>query len=439
MKTINKTISLLLILLSFACSNSEPEIIQIIQEEEEEQQQPTLVPYLTIVVDNNYNTNSIPSEDWIMVHSENGDLYNYTPLQNGNTLVLEALDTVNLANMTITKLRVNDFGNKLSYHLESYGKVQPGRTWTLNALTQSSTLTELGQVDITVNNMPSWNSYTLTNTQDHSISELSQYMAYDPGFDPNIVDINSFSFKQANNYLMTIVDNNWVPKYSNLNGLTNGNNITVDGGTVFNSYDQLVPITISSSINAFSFNVSALNTNTNTHFQLYWTSTPNPNYVPGSSTSFNLGYLTAYQEYETNLTMNSSNIYYSFNKKGSPITTGEVAFPTATVTVTDDELPNYSFSTTANPLMNASRWSGGIATDPYSINWTVYGPTDESPQILEMPPVIDFPHLEFANITFSASRIFTQGDNYDIHTGRIFGDGTATTFNPIQEWFDYIQ
>lgn len=58
-------------------------------------------------------------------------------------------------------------------------------------------------------------------------------------------------------------------------------------------------------------------------------------------------------------------------------------------------------------------------------------PTDESTQILEMPPVIDFPHLDFANISFSASRMVTQGDNYDIYTGQFFGDGVATTFNPV--------
>ena len=424
-------------MLLLGCSNSEPEVIEIIQEEiEEQQQQPALVPYLTIVVGNNYNTNSIPSEDWILVHRENGDLFNYTPLQNGNTVVLEALDTVNLANMTITKLRINDFGNKLSYNLESYGKMQPGRTWTLNGLTASTSLTEIGQVNIDVNNIPSWNSYTLTNIQDHVQSELSQYMAYNPGFDPSIIDINGFAYKQTNNYIMTVIDQNWVPRYAQLNGLTDGTSITLDGSTQFSAFDQEIAIPLNTSVNEFSYNVSALNPNTNSLFQLYWTSTPNPNYVAGSSTAFSLGYLNAYLQYETNITMGNTNYVYNYGKKGAPVSANDVNFPSATVTVSNNIFPTYAFTSTANQLINGSRWGGGTQTDPYKIDWIVYGPTNQVPIINEMP-LVDFPELDFANISLISSRMYTQGDAYDIHTGRIFGDGTATTFNPVQEWFDY--
>lgn len=427
--------------LLFACSTEEPEnnIIAIDPPEEEPvpPAMPTLVPYLTIIVDTDYNTNTISSEDWILVHRENGDLYNYVPLQNGNTVVLEALDTVNLANMTVSKLRVNDFGNKLSYNLQSFGKIQPGRTWTLSGFGTSTPLTDLGQVDITVNNVPSWNSYSLTNTQDYSPpSELSQYMAFNPGFDPNIIDINTFTYKQTSDYLMTVIDANWVPTYSFINSLTDGANITLDGSTQFSAYDQIIAVPVNSTVNEFSFAVSALNSVTNSRFQMYWTSTPNPNYVAGTSSSFSLGYLNAYQDYETTITMRDNNHYYNYSKKGNPISASDVVFPTATVTITNELFTTYDFTSTANQIVNASRWGGGTPTDTYKIDWTIYGPTGEIPSIGEMP-LQDFPDLDFANITFISSRLFTQGNAYDIYTGSIFGDGTTTSLNPVQEWFDF--
>jgi hypothetical protein len=263
-------------------------------------------------------------------------------------------------------------------------------------------------------------------------------MAYNPGFDPSIVDINGFSYKQTNNYLMTVIDQNWVPKYAQLNGLSDGSSITLDGSTQFSAFDQQVTIPINGSVSDFSYNVLALNPNTNSLFQLYWTSTPNPNYVAGSSTTFSLGYLNTYLQYETNITMGNASYHYSYGKKGAPVSASEVNFPSATVTVSNNELPTYSFSSTANPLINGSRWGGGTQTDPYKIDWMVYGPTSQVPVISEMP-LVDFPDLDFANISLFSSRMYTQGDNYDVHTGRIFGDGTATTFNPVQEWFDYKQ
>lgn len=169
-------------------------------------------------------------------------IFNYVPLQNGNTVVLEALDTVNLANMTITNLRVNDFGNKLSDNVMSFGKIQPGLTMTLSGFGPSTPLTDLGQVDITVNNVPGWNSYSLTNTQNHSPSELSLYQSFNPGFDPSIIDINGFTFKETTDYIMTVIDSNWVPTYSLLNGLTDGASITLDGSTQLNTFDQVTSI-----------------------------------------------------------------------------------------------------------------------------------------------------------------------------------------------------
>ncbi len=443
MKPINKLVSLLCFSLLFSCSNEEPEnnLIAItpdpIEEEPTPPVPPAMVTYLTIVVDNNYNTNTVPSEDWILIHRENGDLYNYVPLQNGGTVVLEAQDTVNLANMTVTKLRVNDFGNKLSYNLQSYGKIQPGRTWTLSGFAPSTPLTDLGQVDITVNNVPAWNSYTLTNTQDHSPSELSQYMAFNPGFDPNIIDINGFSYKQTTDYLMTVIDANWVPRYSLINGLTDGANIALDGNTQLSAFDQVISVPIDGSVNNFSYSVSALNTVTNSRFQLYWTSTPNPNYVAGTSTSFSLGYLNAYQDYETNISMGDDHYAYNYRKKGNPVATNDVVFPSATVIINDDMFSGYDFSSTANQMINASRWGGGTQTDSYKIDWIIYAPTDEIPVIGAMP-LVDFPDLVFTNISFVTARFFTQGDAYDLYTGRIFGDATTTNFNSVEEWFDFI-
>ena len=106
MKTTKQLLLIAGISLLFACSTEEPEnnIIAINPPEEEPvpPAMPTLVPYLTVIVDANYNSNATASKDWILVHLENGDLYNYVPLQNGNTVVLEALNTVNLDNMIVT-------------------------------------------------------------------------------------------------------------------------------------------------------------------------------------------------------------------------------------------------------------------------------------------------------------------------------------------------
>jgi len=441
MTTINKILTFIFLIALSSCTTEEPEnnVIAVDPnpvEEEPAPVNPVMITYLTVNVDANYNTNTIPSEDWILVHKENGDLFNYVPLQNGGNIILEALDTVNLANMTVTKLRVNDFGNKLSYNIQSYGKLQPGRVLSLTGFTSNAPLTDLGQVDINVSNVPLWNSYTLTNTQDHSPTELSAYMAYNPGFDANTIDITNFAYKQSNDYLMTVIDSNWNPSYHWINGLTNGASITLDGSTQFSAFDQVVTVPVNSSINNFSSNVSAMNAITNSRFNLYWSSTANPNYVAGTSSSFGIGYLNAYQDYETNISMGNDNYNYSFRKKGSQVTTGEVVFPTESVTITDNSFANYNYSTNVNHVVNTSRWGGGTQTDTYKIDWVIYGPNSDIPSINEMP-LVDFPDLDFANVSFISAKLITEGDAYTNYTGRIFGDATITTFNPIEAWFSF--
>ena len=79
-KKINKLWVLACISLFVACTNEEPETLPIASQpnepvvEKPAPANPVLAPYLTIIVDTNYNTNTIPSEDWILVHKENGDL-----------------------------------------------------------------------------------------------------------------------------------------------------------------------------------------------------------------------------------------------------------------------------------------------------------------------------------------------------------------------------
>ena len=134
--------------------------------------------------------------------------------------------------------------------------------------------------------------------------------------------------------------------------------------------------------------------------------------------------------------MGNTNVNYNNSKKGGPVTTGEVVFPSATITINDNTFVAYDYTSTANQITNASRWGGGAQNDPYKIDWIIYGPTDENPLIGEMP-LVDFPELDYANISFLSARMFTQGDTYDIYTARIFGDGTTSSFNPIEEWFDF--
>ena len=134
--------------------------------------------------------------------------------------------------------------------------------------------------------------------------------------------------------------------------------------------------------------------------------------------------------------MGNDNYNYSFRKKGSQVTTGEVVFPTETVTITDNSFANYTYSTNANHIVNTSRWGGGTQTDTYKIDWVIYGPNSDIPSINEMP-LVDFPDLDFANVSFISARLYTEGDAYTDFTGRIFGDATITTFNPVEAWFSF--
>lgn len=394
---------------------------------------PVLVTYLTVVVEPSHNMQSNPSEDWIFIHTEDGQLYHHEQIVNGQTYTLQALDNVNLANMTVTGLRINDYSTQKSYNLTSYGKLQPGRTWTFKDRFVSTNLASLGQVDITVTDMPNWNSYTLSNIMKHSPSDLSAYKSWDPNFDPTVIEVKGFSYKETDDYLMTVIDANWMPSYKWINDLTNGADITLDGSTEFAAYDQIATIPLDNTINNFSFNVSGINATSGEEFGLYWTTTANPSYIAGSSASFGIGYLNDYQVYKTQMYIGNDNYAYSFSKKGSPVTTADVNFSEIPVTYNNtSSIATYDYNTATSHIMNSSMWiGGGGISDTYSINWFVFAPNSETAKILEMP-VTDFPELDFANISFNSTTLVTQGDDYDTYTGFQFGDGTATS-GPVQE------
>jgi len=428
----------LFVLFLTGCSKDDP-VIPVPEKEvqpdpkPEEPEGPQLETYFTFEA----GPNSIVSPstgDWIIIHKANGDLLDYKPIKNGETLTFQALDTVDTNEITVSLLIPLETEFNKNYIIRTYGKIEKGRTWNYD-IKSSNSPQPTGQFNLTVSNIQNWLDYSLYSANGYGRFMDSYFHSLSTNDnDPNNLVLEDFFLYENNNYLLSIIDENRNPKYTWINNVQNNDQISIDGSSELRDFEQNVDLTLPEEATGFMYIASALADTAESSLQMYYVISPSD--ISGIN-SIRLGYLDDYQEFNTYLRYSFEDYSYSYSETGNGITTANIDPTKPTFAFSDTSHSNFSFETNADYVSYNSSWNttsndGTVFT---STVWNVSAQEGFFPRINEMPEEFTdlYPNLNIDDLKLINTDIHLKTSTWENYIGDLFGDKENIVLPSIKE------
>lgn len=361
-------------------------------------EEPIPQKYFEVDIDPSFLTNQ--SDDWVILHDQNGILLDAKAFEAGDMIVFDTTGQILNNKIAVTFLRVPQDGTE-SYQFQSFLCEDTNVKWTLKS---GSPIIDfgnpVGQLSVKVIDSD------IGSGHDTQMSNRYTTFAF-PTMDPNNAGSLIFPTVEVtstvDDFFIYILDKNGIPHYKFLKDVVPGAlEYSLDD---FNGFDQVVEVSFPSSVSAIMF-VKGYDGDVipsqgyYTNFSLSGLTLSKP------QTSFNIGYLNDFSKYSTQIHVGYTGYSLSFAAVGSIPTSIELK-DSFTATVTDNSFDEYSVSSVDYDWRQSSwYYSGKKDGKDVAIGWNVTAspehfknPTSLPQAILDKYPLLDL-NFQYQNTTF---------------------------------------
>ncbi|HMG92701.1 MAG TPA: hypothetical protein VK589_21735 [Chryseolinea sp.] len=403
----NPILPLALLVIVVAC-NEEKDVTPIKDVVPSKDVTPTKTTLLTVRVDASFPTETI--DDWIVVHSEDGEVLAFESFETNSVVVLETEKTVN-GNITTTQIRHSKVSNFDMYSVESHTDIQKGKTIVLDSYSITP-LSKTGELNVSISNVNAIDQQALS-------SRVGSGGSSSWSSDTNILEMNTSTYPGVTKYVVSIDDGSAL-KYKILDNVKPNDNYS------FSFLDM------SQFDNTITFNFP-----TSPHATLFISgSDPDPSlelnryvllahYNFDTHSELRAGYLNSMTNYTTRLAMTYPDYGLEYMNVGS-IPNPNIVWPSKSdFSITSSNIDNFKASASKPFIWRLSTWS--FLDGQNNLSWNVYGPSDQH-VIGELPSEIvsQFPALAFSKLTYNSTVFFTEAMSYEDYINSDFAGEPVT-------------
>lgn len=431
----------------FGCTKDAPQVPETDSGNpiEKEPIEPVNMVYFTLNVSENY----IPegTEEWIIIHDENGNLVDHKRVTNGNSINFENLSTRTPQTYSVTRFRHLLFSSGTSrFFLDTYPDISYGAVWNYKynnePIKRELNPTVPGSFSINVNNIPP--------TYNFNLSALQVYDAYGGYIDlsyTNRLQILEIPLRETSNYILSIIDGHNELKYTLLENVKNEDSWTLDYNQ-FLDFDQYVAIDLPNQNIKYNYIINGLEEDVEYpgNYGFEYQSNVSHFNSPPYRTELKLGYLDSFAKYKTwfGITMEDENYSYRYYKQGErPI--GIKIPEKPNFNIIGETVYDFYFTSLSEYQFKASYWrvveeTGDIAPEyggknPDATAWTIYADRGTNPKIAEFPEelTIKFPNLNVENLEYQKTTLYLISDSYTNFITRNFITNKAQHVTEFEE------
>tara|TARA_R110002167_G_scaffold35569_8_gene113553 strand:- start:2655 stop:3905 length:1251 start_codon:yes stop_codon:yes gene_type:complete len=380
--------------------------------------------YFTVNTFPNYNSDL--SDDWIIIHDEQGKLLEYRPFESGDQLLFER-DSDSLPEFfTVSRLQYSF--NETSKYFEINTSCKTAQKSELNLgsnyVSNIEPLTKTGDFDITINNIPvppgkASPIKDIVSTKIGRLGGVSSGSAIN-GLSKLIK--TTAKYEKVEDYIVTILDGNDNLRYYNFqNALSQ--DITVDYSNAFQNFDTYLNVYLPT-YSSYNMNIAGFEDgqvfDQNGGYWLHNIISVIDDEI--KTAPLIIGYLDKFKRYRTQFNISMADYNYYISQYGDPLL--EIVIPEKpNMTITDQSIENFRFQIDIDFLSAGQRWEykeGAFETNDYSqTRWSIEVPygyeqyIGEIPdEILEKYPTININKLQFKqtslNLPMAQSEYFSS-------------------------------
>ncbi len=421
---ITYSLTLIFILFLFAnCSKSEnpnpkpDDEIQI----DSITKEPKSEVYFTYNVDSKVDTSN--SENWIIVHKDNGELLDFRPYEGGDKLVFETLENQLTENLMITTLLVNDNNDKKNYFHRTFMEIPKGSVWTAVSQTwEESTRNPItGSFNLTVTNAPIILNLVVSDSNGLLASCLCNNNST-PVYIPDSVG----------EILVTVnyVDGN--TRYAVIDDIQQGSNVILDYGS-FTPLDKKLEVSFPPNGRAEGYILAFEEEQNPSLLTGNWLSGPLDSQNGIINYKFNMGYLDRFKNYITHFEFSTDEYSYNFNMLGEEIQKIEIP-QNLSISIQNYSIESFQFSTNATYKKRISYWSSN--NESAYVSYRVFSSNTFSGKIGEIPQDIIalYPDIDIIQLQYDQTTILLDNESYSEYIEKLFvthegfGNEQAYTF-----------
>ncbi len=382
------------------------------------------VVYFTLEVEDGRDTSN--TDDWIIIYTENGNLLDFKPFESSENLSFEALESVLTDQLIITFFSQRSGGGNTLNNFSTYPEITRGSRWILkepDAVTQTRG-NVIGDFDVTITNVP---GVVLFNASDAFGGLTGSSSSTNSS-----TSINLSLFENGGEYLLAILDGNKNSKYTFIDNLKDGDNITLDYNQ-FTSFNSETTISLPASGEYFSsvfayeddqeyrhsggFHLNKIYTFLNDDVNL------NPLPIP---------FLDRFNRYRTEFIFTTNDYRYSFLEYGNKPEKIEIP-ENPVMTVENTSISDFRFSTNFSFFYKTGNWrfsSGTLDLDWVSTSWNIISSDTFTGDVGAIPQEIlqQYPLINLSEITYSSTRLYLN----NTYSNFILQKFIDPNFNPFR-------
>lgn len=332
----------------------------------EPKDEPKEIVYLTYSSQEFEDT--LETDDWVIIHDQDGELLDYRRFEKNNTLVFKAMDTslVKTKNLVVTTVTVRQTENTDFHTIYTYTDIPKGFVWNSernengsyqrdisnHGKTYKSTKTEnrliskTGNYSITVNEIPGFLKYNIT-------SSATGVVSADYGnLEGNMLLVEDLPLETGVIYIFFLGDTEGGLKYKFFEVNENSQNIVFDYGT-FENFETVMETVLPD--NKYLFSVSRGYESVDNPGKGYEMTVELDFENPSIS---KIGYIPGYESYSTAFQITLNNGYaYRYQEFGvEPLKNINILEKPA-YSISDTTLYNFNFNTDIGFIRTRSNWN----------------------------------------------------------------------------------
>ncbi|MBA4745466.1 MAG: hypothetical protein H2058_09410 [Muricauda sp.] len=406
--------------------------------ENPEEQEPEMVTYFTFEA----LTNTGDTDDWIIIHDENGLLLDFKPFEFGDMFEFQVSEEETQPNnLTITLFNYkNSVEGEMLHTIKSYPNISAESHWkyTPNAGANNDPPRNpsTGSFNVTVENVSPKYRW-ISDRQGILVATSGPDL---PGFTSNYTHENIPIYDNPD-FFFTIYDSSNNLKYHSIENVSDGDDIILDYSD-FKSFDSYLEVTLPNTTSTYKLSsISAVFDDDQSvslrggKFTSYFFADAEPP-VP-----LKLGYLDAYSKYLSIISYYTDEFAYAYTKFGDK--PESIIIPeNKSITVLDESIYNYQFETNLDYQMKDVLWEvkeGERYVDLIQTNWNVVSAPDFSGTIGEIPEEIQqaYPNLRIEDLNLTSTSLHLDFINYtDLIQVEFITPDLKTYYKP-HEYFQF--
>ncbi|MBS0000287.1 MAG: hypothetical protein KFF73_15000 [Cyclobacteriaceae bacterium] len=367
--------------------------------------EPDTIKVLSVSVDTSWQTDH--SDNWIFVNDMKGKMLGSQQFESGENFDIKGFIKSRPSVVCVSVLEVNNASAMTVFDLQSYTGIQRGSNWHITRLIENKRK-PAGPIRITINNspVPGYNHY--------QVSDDFGGQYFDMNYSSGVTTIDYTLFEWVYKIGITVSTQSNEIRY-----------LEIENPSLFDDFDfnyndfgylnhqAVITLVPNSLVFSAIRGLRDLKYNKKIHQKGLALAEVNK---PGGSDKIYLGYNGGFPFYYTELSLNTEEYQYHYEKLGQSPDFGKISVPELTVNIVDDGFSTFAISGAEDYDHLRTDWYLPEMPDQQEFKWKIHCAVDNYPALLELPAEIksEYLNLEFDHdqLVLNSVKVIKNIDRY---------------------------